>query len=607
MTRQPEGQPPLQQAQDSAQAVNSTSVPAEPTPENVAKHLNSVFPGSTRLGERNDLIVEADQWLQVARYLQGTEGLAYDFLASVTGIDFPDYFEVAYSLFSTQHYDDGLTVKARAAKGDPVVPSVVSVWAGADFQEREIWDLFGVRFAGHPNLRRILMWEGFEGHPLRKDYLEAYYEQDHKPFDSRWPDGWHERAEERQRWGRNVVYPRGYAADDLDRYQLPGEGLLVVQPGQVAGGAGDIEAERIMLNMGPQHPSTHGVFQMKVLLEGETIVDLEPVMGYLHRNHEQIGERNLWLGNMPYTDRLDYICSMSNNLSYAVAVERMMGTEVPEYAEYLRILMVELTRIVNHMWAIGFLLNDLGAFFTPALYAIEEREIILDLFEMTAGSRMMCNYMRFGGVAYDLPPEAWPMLDNLIHNRIPRAIDELDDYLTQNEILIERCRGVGILPAELAINYSASGPVLRGSGVAYDVRRAQPYSIYDRFDFDVASRPNGDVYDRYLVRIDEMRQSHRILEQALEQMPRSGEILSGRKAWQTRVPEGEIYSRIDNPKGELGFYLVSDGGANPYRYHVRSPSFINITGLGEMCKGHKIADVVAILGSIDIVLGELDR
>ncbi|MBS1253908.1 MAG: NADH-quinone oxidoreductase subunit 4 [Anaerolineales bacterium] len=403
------------------------------------------------------------------------------------------------------------------------------------------------------------------------------------------------------------MYPTGYAADDLDSHHLPGEGLLVLEPGRAVGGTGDLKAERMMINMGPQHPSTHGVFQMKVLLEGETIVDLEPVMGYLHRNHDKIGERNLWLANMPYTDRLDYFCSMSNNLSYAIAVEKLMDRDVPEYAEYIRVIMVELTRIVNHLVAIGFLLNDLGAFFTPVLYGLEEREIILDLFEMTAGSRMMCNYMRFGGIAYDLPVEAKPMLKDLVYERIPRAIDEFDNYLTQNEILIERCRGVGVLPAELAINYSASGPVLRGSGVPYDVRRAQPYSIYDRFDFDVVTFPNGDIYDRYRVRIEEMRQSNRILKQALEQMPESGELLSGRKAWQIRVPEGEIYSRIDNPKGELGFFLVSDGGANPYRYHVRSPSFINITALSEMCKGHKIADVVATLGSIDIVLGELDR
>jgi NADH:ubiquinone oxidoreductase subunit D len=220
---------------------------------------------------------------------------------------------------------------------------------------------------------------------------------------------------------------------------------------------------------------------------------------------------------------------------------------------------------------------------------------------------MMCNYMRFGGVAYDLPPEFLPICKELVYDRIPRAIDELDNFLTKNEIIVERCKNVGILPAGLAINYSAAGPVLRAAGVPYDVRRAQPYSIYDRFDFDVVTFPNGDVYDRYRVRIEEMRQSNRILKQALEQMPESGEILGGRKAWQIRVPEGEVYARVENPKGELGYFLVSTGAANPYRYHIRSPSFINITGLAEMCKGHKVADVVAILGSIDIVLGELDR
>lgn len=588
-------------------ADGSVVSPTERTPEAVAQHLNQVFPGAVSIGKWNDLIVDNDQLLQVARYLHDSAGLEYDYLTSVTGVDYPEYFEVVYNLFSTKYYDDGLTLKARAPKDDPVVPSVVSVWAGADFQEREIWDLFGVRFAGHPNLRRILMWDGFHGHPMRKDYKEAYYEQDHKPLDSRWPEGWHKRGEEQNPWGRNVVYPRGWTADDLDSYHLPGEGHLVVEVGAVPAASGEIQAQRVLINMGPQHPSTHGVFQMKILLEGETIVDLEPVMGYLHRNHEKIGERNLWLANMPYTDRLDYLCSMSNNLAYAVAVEKLMGVEVPEYADYIRVIMVELTRIVNHMWAIGFLLNDLGAFFTPAFYAAEERELILDLFEMTAGSRMMCNYMRFGGVAYDLPPEFMPICRNLVYERLPRAIEEMDTYLTQNEIVMERCRGVGILPPDLAINYSAAGPVLRASNVPYDVRRAQPYSIYDRFDFDVVSFPNGDVYDRYRVRIEEMRQSNRILKQALEQIPESGKLLAGRKAWQIRVPEGEVYGRAENPKGELGFYLVSDGGANPYRYHVRSPSFINITALGEMCKGHKVADVVAILGSIDIVLGELDR
>ncbi|HJW83542.1 MAG TPA: NADH-quinone oxidoreductase subunit D [Anaerolineae bacterium] len=367
-----------------------------------------------------------------------------------------------------------------------------------------------------------------------------------------------------------------------------------------------MQTDHLLVNLGPQHPSTHGVFRMAVTLNGETITALEPVMGYLHRNHEKIGERNTYIQNMPYTDRLDYICSMSNNLGYALAVEKLLGLKPPERAEYLRVIMVELTRIVNHLWAIGFLLNDLGAFFTPALYAMEERELVLDLFEAASGSRMMCNYMRFGGVVRDAPPGWLDTCRELVFERLPRKIDEIDLLLSQNDIIRARCIGVGYLSPEDAIAYSAGGPVLRASGVPYDVRRADPYSIYDRFDFDVAVRYNGDVYDRYLIRLDEARQSVRILQQALDQIP-EGEIQAGKKQYSTRVPAGQAYGRVENPKGELGFYVVSDGTANPYRYHIRAPSFINLTALGKMCTGYKVADTVTILGSIDIVLGEVDR
>jgi NADH-quinone oxidoreductase subunit D/NADH-quinone oxidoreductase subunit C/D len=268
--------------------------------------------------------------------------------------------------------------------------------------------------------------------------------------------------------------------------------------------------------------------------------------------------------------------------------------------------MAELTRVSNHLWAIGFLLNDLGAYFTPALYAIEERELILDIFEATAGSRMMCNYFRFGGLARDLPEGVLEKIKRLAVDRLPRKIDELDTYLTNNEIVRTRCEGVGVLTPEQAIAYSTCGPVLRASGVPYDVRRADPYSIYDRFDFEVAVRYHGDIYDRYLIRVDEMRESVRILQQAVQQIP-EGPIFEGRAQYQVRVPEGEAYGRVEGPKGELGFYVVSNGKPNPWRYHVRAPSFINLNALGEMCKGNKVADAVAILGSIDIVLGETDR
>ncbi|MHB8088348.1 MAG: NADH-quinone oxidoreductase subunit D [Anaerolineaceae bacterium] len=370
--------------------------------------------------------------------------------------------------------------------------------------------------------------------------------------------------------------------------------------------SGEIKTDQLVVNLGPQHPSTHGVFRMAVVLEGETIVNLKPVVGYLHRNHEKIGERNTWLQNMPYTDRLDYLAPMSNNFGYAITVEKLMGIVPTERAEYIRVMMAELTRIASHTMTTGFLLNDLGAYFTPALYALEERELILDVFEEVAGSRMMVNYFRFGGVVRDVSPEVLKKIRHLVYNRLPRKIDELDKYISANEIVRTRCEGVGVLTADDAIAFSTTGPNLRASGVPYDVRRADPYSIYESLDFDVCTRDHGDVFDRYRVRIDEIRQSIRILKQVLDHIP-EGPIMAGKPQYVTRVPVGEAYGRVEGPRGELGFYVVSDGKPNPKRYHVRAPSFINLTSLAQMCKGAKVADAVTILGAVDIVLGEVDR
>jgi NADH-quinone oxidoreductase subunit D/NADH-quinone oxidoreductase subunit C/D len=567
--------------------------------------LDEEFPGvatpDTRKGYGGYLI-QPDKLVEVATRLRN-EG--YNYLSSATAVDYLDEgkMEMVYHLYRIAG-GPGLVLKAQTPRDNPVLPSLVPVFPGANFQEREAWDLYGIRFTGHPNLKRILMWEGFWGHPMRKDWKEPYYEEEHKPFDSRWPGGQVFRVEQHNPFGHNVKYPDGFT---LENWTPEGDKALYAgltpTPGVEDVG---FKTDHIVVNLGPQHPSTHGVLRIVVTLDGETIVDLEPVMGFLHRNHEQIGERNTFLQNIPYTDRLDYISSMANNLGYVQAVEKLMNIKAPERAEYIRIVMVELTRICNHLWAIGFLLNDLGAFFTPALYAIEERELILDLFEATAGSRMMCNYMRFGGVARDLPAGVFEKMNELAFERLPRKIDELDNYLTNNEIIRSRCLGVGVLPADQAIAYSVAGPMLRASGVPYDVRHAQPYGIYDRFDWNVCVRYNGDVYDRYLIRIDEMRESLRLVQQALRGMP-GGEIQTGKPQYQVRVPAGESYGRVENPKGELGFYVVSTGKPNPHRYHVRAPSFINLTPFGEMCKGHKIADVVVILGSIDIVLGETDR
>ncbi|MGB8648944.1 MAG: NADH-quinone oxidoreductase subunit D [Anaerolineae bacterium] len=368
-----------------------------------------------------------------------------------------------------------------------------------------------------------------------------------------------------------------------------------------------LRSQPIVVNIGPQHPSTHGVFRLRVTIDGETIMGLEPVYGYMHRNHEKIGERNTYLMNMPFCDRLDYVAGLAMEHGYAHAVEKLMGIKPPERTEYIRVIMLELTRIQSHLFGgIGQLYSDLGAFFTPILYGIEERELILDLFESTAGSRMMPNYMRFGGVWRDLPDGFLDVTRELAENRIPRVTDELESYLVHNEIFDVRAKNIGILSPQLAINYGASGPQLRASGVAYDLRRSDPYSIYDRFDFNVITGTHGDVYDRMVCRIQEVRESCKILSQAIKQIP-SGEIQTGKKNYQVRVPKGDFYGHVEAPRGEFGWYVVSDGSQNPYRYHIRAGDFINLGTLEQMAIGHKIGDLVAIVGAVDIIMGSVDR
>jgi NADH-quinone oxidoreductase subunit D len=369
---------------------------------------------------------------------------------------------------------------------------------------------------------------------------------------------------------------------------------------------GEVAGELLEVSMGPHHPSTHGVFRMDVALDGETVVKLKPVFGYLHRNHEKIAENTSYLASMPYTDRLDYFCSLTNNWAYALTVEKLAGLAVPERAEYIRVITAELTRLQNHTCLVGFLLMDMGALGTPLMYAFREREKILDLFESLTGARMMCNYMRFGGCRVDLPP-GWLEEARKIVAEYPRFLDEFENLLTGNEILLSRTQGIGVLPRELAINASITGPMLRAAGVDYDLRKVDQYGIYDRFEFRVPLGDHGDVYDRYMIRILEMRESLTILEQALKEIPDGAIIDPKAKLRGFRPKAGEAYGRIEAPKGELGFHLISDGSPNPYRYRVRPPSLINLTILEDMCLGHSIADVVVILGSVDIVLGEVDR
>jgi NADH-quinone oxidoreductase subunit D len=369
---------------------------------------------------------------------------------------------------------------------------------------------------------------------------------------------------------------------------------------------GGLGSDLLEVAMGPHHPSTHGVFRMDVVLDGEVVVKLKPVFGYLHRNHEKIAEKATYLASIPYTDRLDYFCSITNNWAYCLTVERLTGLRPPERAEYIRVITAELTRLQNHACLIGFLLQDMGALGTPLMYAFREREKILDLFESLTGARMMCNYMRFGGCRVDLPL-GWVEQARQLVAGFPRFLEEFERFLSGNEILAARTHGVGVLPGDLAINASVTGPILRASGVNYDLRKVDRYGIYDRFEFRVPLGNHGDVFDRYMIRVLEMHESLKILEQALASVP-AGPILDPKAKLRGFKPKaGEAYGRIEAPKGELGFYLISDGSGSPYRYRIRPPSFINLTILEDMCLGRHIADVVIILGSVDIVLGEVDR
>jgi NADH-quinone oxidoreductase subunit D len=366
-----------------------------------------------------------------------------------------------------------------------------------------------------------------------------------------------------------------------------------------------IKTEAFYLNIGPAHPSTHGVFRMRALMDGEVIIDLEPVFGYLHRGIEKLAEQRTYTGIIPLTDRLDYLSAMSSNLAHCLAVEKLAGIKVPERAEYLRVILSELQRMASHLIAIGAFLNDCGAFMTPILYMLREREKILDLFEMVSGQRLTYNYMRPGGVAEDIPAEFMPALNKLVDS-LPGWFEEYENLLKNNEILLARTRGIGVLTKEMAINTSASGPVLRASGVPWDIRKMDAYSVYDRFSFDIPTGQNGDCYDRYRVRMEEMRQSLKIIKQASQQIPVEGEVRS-KVPLLIRPPAGETYAHIEAPKGDLGFYIVSDNSIAPYRYHIRAPSLLNLTALKEMTVGLKIADAIIIFGSIDICMGEVDR
>jgi len=358
------------------------------------------------------------------------------------------------------------------------------------------------------------------------------------------------------------------------------------------------------LNFGPQHPATHGVMRLKLKVDGERIVDCYPIIGYLHRGTEKLFELHPFFQNVPHTDRLDYVASATNNLAYVGAVEKLVGLVVPPRARYIRVILAELQRISSHLVWLATHAIDIGAM-TPFFYCFREREIILDLFEQYCGARLTLNCMRPGGQPYDLP-QGWVDRCGEFVADFPAKVAEYEDLLTENRIWKRRTVGVGVLPPETAIAYGVTGPMLRGSGIAWDLRKALPYEAYGEVEFDVPVFPNGDTYDRYLVRMEEMRQSARIVRQCLERLP-DGPIMAKRPRVLKAAAEAEVYHAVEGPKGELGFYIVGDGGPNPHRCHVRPTSFMNLQALPEMARGALISDLVALIGTVDIVLGEIDR
>ena len=580
----------------------------------VLEALQKKFPSAvlsvTEDEQRGDLSakVRAKNIVEVAHFLHDDPGMAFDHITDICSADYPDdleRFEVIYHFLSLPH-STRIRIKARVTEEEPSIGTVTSVWRGADFLEREVYDLMGIRFEGHPDLRRILLPEDYdEGHPLRKDF----------PAEGR---GWRSRFE---------FLPRlDEPASEWSEAEIPDD-----QRHQFMAGDTPESAKRtteMLLNMGPQHPSTHGVLRVVLELDGERISKAVPDMGYLHRGVEKLAEGLHYMQVIPHTDRLDYTCAMTNNYAYVRAVEKLVGVEIPERAEYVRTIIAEMQRIVGHLFWLGTQALDIGAM-TVFFWTFREREVLLDLFEKLCGARLTLNYYRIGGVDSDLTLEIINALKEFLKT-FPEHIKEYDTLLQTNRIWLSRTKGVAVISAEDAINFGLTGPTLRGSGVAYDIRKLEPYGAYDRVEWDVPVGKDGDTYDRYWIRIEEMKQSARIIEQCLEQMP-EGPIIADlpqvipppkpnvMRDMESLIhhfiiftqgfkpPKGETYCGTEVPKGELGFFLISDGGPRPYRLKIRSPSFVHMGAFDFMARGYLISDIITIFGTYDIVMGECDR
>ena len=528
--------------------------------------------------------VAAEHVLDVARFLHDEPEALFDHLTDICSVDYPEdpqRFEVVYHLHSLPHRRR-VRLKARLSEENPTIASVTGIWKGAEFLEREVYDMMGITFSGHPDLRRILMPEDYaEGYPLRKDF----------PAEGR---GWRSQFDFIPRLDEPAV--------EVSESEIPEEQKQAFRAEPDL--PNSRRREELLLNMGPQHPSTHGVLRVVLELDGERIVKATPDLGYLHRGVEKLSEGLAYMQIIPHTDRLDYVCAMANNYAYVRAVEKLLGITIPDRAEYIRTIVAEMQRIIGHLFWLGTQALDIGAM-TVFFWTFREREILLDMFEKLCGARLTLNYYRIGGVDSDFPPDLVLRLKTFLET-FPDKVKEYDSLIASNRIWLGRTKNVAVISAEDAINFGCTGPVLRGSGVAYDIRKEEPYGVYDKVDWEVPIGKNGDTYDRYLVRMEEMRQANRIVAQCLDKLP-EGPIMAKRPRVMKAAKEAEVYHGIEGPKGEIGFYIVGDGTPNPYRCHVRPPSFINLQSLPELTKGQLIADLVAVIGTTDIVLGEVDR
>lgn len=533
-------------------------------------------------------IVRRDSLRELAAELEADKESGYDLLLDLCGVDYPgrdDRFEAVYHLYSVPR-KERLRLKVPVPEADPVLPSLIDVWKAADWFEREAFDMYGLQFEGHPNLRRILTHEAFEGHPLRKDYDPA------------------------RRWilTEDKVYrpdPRPESSDADDMF------------------------EQMTINIGPSHPAMHGTFRVVAHLDGEEITASEVEIGYLHRCFEKMSETHTWQQVIPYTDRLNYCSSIINNVGYCKAVEKLLGIEAPPKAVWARTILSEFSRIMDHCVCNGSTLVDAGAL-TNFWYFFQPREEIYGLLEACCGARLTVSYCRIGGLVEDLPPDFEARCRRLLE-MIPTFMDDIEALVNKNRIWLDRSVGVAAISGEEAVNWGWTGPCLRASGVANDVRRDHPYDLYDTVDWNVPVLYGGDVYDRYRIRMLEVRESLKIIRQLLDRgipegphivddphvaLPPKEDAYNQMEAMiyhfklimdGIQVPAGEIYSAIEGANGELGFYAISDGTGKPYRLKVRPPCFPIMSTFSHLIEGGTVSDAVVSLGGLNVIAGELER